>query len=114
MQYVSAAQRTTLSAVVALTLLVGVLFVATPKASASQSQCPANAVCVWEGRNFDGNFSWWPAWDTGCHSHVNNPELRSIWNRSGYWVGFGSYAVQSGVATGLPSGYVSGLVCWPV
>lgn len=116
MHTVPAVQRSVLAALVALTLLAGVLlFVAAPKASADLSQCPANAVCVWEGRTYDGNFSWWAASDTGCHNHVNNPNLRSIWNRTGYWVGWsGTYGVAPGVQWSLGSGYLSGPVCWPV
>lgn len=115
MRVLAVTRNASLCALAALTLLVGAMSVATPKASASLSQCPANAVCVWEGRNYDGNFSWWPAWDTGCHNHAFNPNLRSIWNNSNvWWVGFGSVAIGGNVQYSLPSGSVTTPICWPV
>lgn len=81
----------------------------------SLSQCSNNTVCVWEGRNFDGSFSWWPASDFGCHNHANNPLLRSIWNRTAYKVRFGGCCdIGPNVAFSLTSGYITGNICWPV
>lgn len=115
MHNASTLRKTFVNGLAALTLLACVLLVATPQASASLSQCPSNAVCAWEGRNFDGKFSWWPAWDTGCHNHVNNPNIRSGFNRTGYWVrfgGLGEFAPNTGFQ--LTSGSMTGLICWPV
>ena len=66
------------SALVALALIVGALFIAAPQASASTSQCnEANRVCVWALSGWEGNFSWW--WGgTGCHNHAENSNLRSV------------------------------------
>jgi len=71
-----------LGALVALAVLVAVLFVGTPKASAT-SQCPGGAVCAWSGANYTGTFSWWAA-NTGCHNHINNPNIRSMYNHTGH------------------------------
>jgi hypothetical protein len=43
---------------------------------------------------WEGNFSWWGA-GTGCHDHVENSNLRSVWNRTSHSiniVGRGSVA----------------------
>jgi Peptidase inhibitor family I36 len=48
----------------------------------STSQCSPGTMCVWSNANFTGNFSQWPASDTGCHPHAGNPSLRSGWNRT--------------------------------
>jgi hypothetical protein len=108
-------RKALVSALVAFALVAGALFVAAPKASAGLDQCSPNTVCVWEGSNFNGNFSWWPAWDTGCHNHASNPNIRSGFNRTGYWVrfgGHGSFAPNTGFQ--LTSGSITGLICWPV
>jgi Peptidase inhibitor family I36 len=114
MHTVPVTRKVFLSALVALALFVGAMFVATPRASASQSQCSRGTVCVWSGSNFDGNFSWWPAGSTGCHSHANNPNLRSGWNRTGYRVRIGGdgflYPDYVFNDFGNP---VTGLICWP-
>lgn len=108
------ARRARLSALVALAVLAGTLFVAAPKASAALADCPANAVCAWEGRNFNGQVSWWPDWDWGCHNHIWNPEIRSWANNTGYWVRFGGAGIHPPYsAYALPSGYIHGLICWP-
>ena len=82
--------------------------------SASESQCPANAVCAWSGANYTGGFSWWPANDTGCKAHAQIPTVRSGKNNTGYWVRFGGQ-VTLPPATSFASGYsVAGQICWPV
>jgi Peptidase inhibitor family I36 len=116
MHTVPVAQKVFLSALVALALLAGALFVAAPKASASKSQCSANTVCAWENSNFTGNFSQWAASDTGCHNHAGNPKIRSGWNRTGVNVRFGGAGVlEPGKAFELLSGDpITGEICWPV
>ena len=77
-------------ALAALAVLAGVLFSSAPKASAAtKGDCPANYVCAWEGYNYSGELSYWPEWNTGCHSHAGNPKIRSLWNRSNYFVRYG-------------------------
>lgn len=75
------ARKGFLAALVALALLAGALFVATPKASANISQCSANTACAWSNGGWEGQFSWWPL-NSGCHFHENNPSIRSIYNRT--------------------------------
>ena len=113
---ISVARKISLSALVALILLVGALFVAAPKASAGLGQCPYNAMCIWSQPQYQGQFSWWPAHDTGCHNHANNPNIRSAFNNMiSYTARVGGFAIL-GPLTG--HGYypqnVTGLVCWPV
>jgi hypothetical protein len=111
---------------------LGVLVLAAPAASAeivikpvttsemsplSLSQCSSGTVCAWENSNFTGNFSQWPASNTGCHNHSGNPSIRSGWNRS-------PYNVRYGGGPTLPPGYafevnpgenpITGEICWPV
>ena len=115
MHTVPVARKVFLSALVALTLLVGALFIATPKASASLEQCANGYVCVWELSNFSGAFSAWPASSTGCHSHINNPNIRSAWNRTGYYVRLGGWGtIGPGSSIQLNSGWITGEICWPV
>jgi Peptidase inhibitor family I36 len=101
-----------LRALLLVSLLGALILTAAPGASASLSQCPSNAMCVWEGRNYDGNFSWWAASDTGCHTHAGNSQLRSGWNRTSYGVDFGGWWVPPNIGpVQIPSGYVTGPVC---
>lgn len=103
-----------LSALAALTLLAGALFVAAPKASAAKSQCSANTVCAWENSNFTGNFSQWSAGETGCHNHAGNPNIRSGWNRIGSNVRYGGVLIlEPGFAFEKPTGNaITGEICW--
>lgn len=81
-----------------------------------QIDCPANAMCVWQSRNYDGNFSWWPESNTGCHPHPGNPEIRSGWNRTAYRVRLGGAGyVQAGHPFFVPEGQgpIYGEICWP-
>lgn len=116
MHNVSVAQRTFLSALAALVLLAGALFVAAPKASAAKSDCPANHVCAWEGYNYTGQLSYWAESNTGCHSHAENPKIRSLWNRSGYRVRYGGQGVfEPGAFASQNPGEnpITGEICWP-
>lgn len=79
--------------------------------SAVLSQCPANAVCAWSLNNYQGNFSWWPAWDTGCHNHEYNPTIRSGFNNTGYWVRFGG-VVTMAPYSGFGASSIAGQICW--
>jgi hypothetical protein len=85
--------------------------------SAALYQCPANAVCAWSQLYFEGAFSWWPYWATGCHDHANNPYIRSGYNNTGYWVRFGgvvTLAPYSGFAVNPAANPITGRICWPV
>jgi Peptidase inhibitor family I36 len=77
--------------------------------------CSANHMCVWENNNFTGNFSQWPAWDTGCHNHASNPKLRSGWNRTGYTVRVGGafYLGSGNTFQVLEGNPITGEICWP-
>jgi hypothetical protein len=115
MHTIPVARKAFLSALVALALLAGALFVATPKASAGLGQCPANAVCIWQNSDATGNFSWWPASNTGCHDHINNPRIRTAFNNTAnYRVRVGGAAtIDPGVVYVNESG-ITGQICWPV
>jgi Peptidase inhibitor family I36 len=115
MYSVSIARRTSLSALVALALFAGALFAGAPKASASMSQCPSNSVCIWSGSDFSGEFSHWPASESGCHNHSSFLAFRSGWNNTGKSVNFGDAgSIPSGesfyVTGGEPS--YTGEICW--
>lgn len=116
MHTVPVARKASVTALVALLLLVGALLISAPKASAGLGQCPQNAVCAWETPDYGGNFSWWPASSTGCHNHANNPHIRSAWNRTNYWVRFGGLGTFSpnGGGFNLYVGSMTGDICWPV
>jgi hypothetical protein len=81
----------------------------------SLSQCSANTMCVWENNDFTGNFSWWAESNTGCHSHLSNPKLRSGWNRTGYRVRVGgALYLYPGESFRLIEGNpITGEVCFP-
>jgi len=107
--------KVSLSALVALLLLMGAMFVATPKASAGLEQCSAGQVCIWQNSNFTGTFSWWSRADTGCHNHEGNPNIRSAWNRTDYWVRLGGRGpVAPGNTLQEFSGAITGQICWPI
>jgi Peptidase inhibitor family I36 len=82
----------------------------------SLGQCPANAVCAWSQTNYEGNFSWWPASDTGCHSHASNPNIRSGFNNTGYSVRYGGGPTMppyTGFGLNAGANSITGLICWP-
>jgi hypothetical protein len=105
-----------LSALVAAAPLAGALFITTPKASAGLGQCPENAVCVWQFSDATGDFSWWPASDTGCHAHANNPNIRAAWNRTANaWVNVGgAQTIAPNVVYSRENPPITGQICWPV
>jgi hypothetical protein len=78
------------------------------------SQCPANAVCAWEARAFEGNFSWFAASETGCHPHPGLPEMRSGYNNTHHTVFYGPEEIKEGVAWNLEVGKnpIVGQICW--
>jgi hypothetical protein len=83
----------------------------------SLAQCSANTVCAWANNDFTGNFSWWPASNTGCHNHASNPSIRSGYNRSGYNVRYGGGpTLPPGFAFQVNPGEnpITGEICWPV
>jgi hypothetical protein len=109
-------RRVLLSALAAFAMLLGTLSVAAPKAAAGLGQCPDNAVCVWQYADQTGNFSWWPASDTGCHDHVDNPNIRSAYNRTANYrvsVG-GGQTIDPGVVYIRENPAITGQICWPV
>jgi len=83
----------------------------------SQSQCSAGTMCIWEAKQWAGNFSWWPQSSWGCHSHAEIPKFRSWWNRTQFTVrlgGWGNVPPGQPAATFVLDGdYISGDVCWP-
>jgi hypothetical protein len=104
------ARKLFLSALAALALLAGALFVATPTASANLGQCSENTVCLWANEDYTGNFSFWAASDRGCHNHEGNPSLKSVWNRTsntieipgrGFRIAPGAHIGWSEAATGV-------------
>jgi hypothetical protein len=101
-----------LGALVAPALLAAVLFVATPKASASISQCePGGKVCAWSGGSATGNFSWWAA-NTGCHNHAGNPNIRSMYNRTDHDIELpGRGFLGAGFSFGWAEPAITGLIC---
>ncbi len=80
----------------------------------SLSQCSSNYMCVWENSNFTGNFSQWPASNTGCHNHSGNPKLRSGYNRTGYVVRVGGafYLYPGETFQVLEGNPITGEICW--
>jgi hypothetical protein len=114
MQNVSVARKTLLSALVALMLLAGAWAIATPKASASMSECPANSVCIWQNSNFSGALSIWSGEETGCHTHEANPNIRSGENRSKHAVRFGGVIeLEPGLWFEKSGGNaITGEICW--
>lgn len=103
----------------ALSAIPAVSVISAPSAYASQAQCQehflSQPVCAWQGTEYGGEFSWWPASSTGCHSHVKNANLRSFWNLSPYTIRVGGWGtLPSGL--GLQFGAnepITGEICWP-
>ena len=109
------ARKISLSALAALALLAGALFVAAPKASAGAGQCSPTTMCVWQDIAFTGNFSWRYAEDRVCHDHLGNPEIRSAWNRTPYTVALGGKTTLAPTvqwSSGAAWSYVTGWICW--
>lgn len=100
---------------IALLAVSGVLAASAPSADAAKSQCSPHQVCVWEGFNFTGEFSWWAESDKGCHSHTGNPKLHTVWNNTGTKTRFGDWSTLTpgtwGEIFGNP---LTGEICWPV
>ena len=115
MKGASIPRKTFLGALAALTLFAAALLAHTPQASASKGECPSNSVCVWSSVNFTGNFTHWSEINTGCHSHVGNPEIRSGWNNTFRFVRFGGRFTK---ASGQffenvgGEGPITGEICW--
>jgi hypothetical protein len=103
----------------ALIMMLGALAVAvfgSGTAEASTAQCSVGYMCVWENNDYTGNFSQWPASNTGCHRHEGNPSLRSGWNRTNWRVQVGGrFTLEPGNFFALGSGTnpVTGEICWP-
>jgi uncharacterized membrane protein len=83
---------------------------------ASLSQCSAGTMCIWEGKQWVGNFAWWPQSSWGCHSHAGIAKFRSWWNRTQFTVrlgGWGKIPPGAQETFVLEGDYISGEVCWP-
>lgn len=80
----------------------------------SESQCAQGTMCIWQANNFGGNFSWWYGQSTGCVDHNANPEIRSLWNRTGFSAELEGYEhnpiPSGGKITG--AGVYTGYLCW--
>jgi hypothetical protein len=80
----------------------------------SEAQCNQGTMCIWQANNFEGNFSWWFGQSTGCVDHNANPEIRSLWNRTGFSAELEGYAhnpiPSGGKITG--AGVYTGYLCW--
>ena len=114
MQIVPVVRKMSWGALIALALLVSAMLVATQKASASIGQCPeATVICVWSRTNYEGTFSWWSAADWGCHNHIENPNVRSVWNRTGLYVTLGERGTSFPHERKPIEPAVTGLICWP-
>lgn len=84
--------------------------------TASLSQCTAGTMCIWEAKQWTGQFAWWPQSSWGCHSHSGIPKFRSWWNRTQFTVrlgGWGKVAPGAQESFVLDGDYISGDVCWP-
>jgi Peptidase inhibitor family I36 len=122
MHSISIGRKAFLGALAALALLTGALLTSAHKASASLSQCGETAICVWENNNFTGNFSWWHSWEEGCHSHDNNPKIRSGEDRSTLNVRFGGQVTLEPLVPPFYTTFqlaaganpITGQICWPV
>lgn len=103
-------------------MLAGALFISAPKASASLSQCPESAVCIWENNNFTGEFSFWSGSETGCHNHVKNPKIKSGEDRTLQNVRFGGWGTIRPLEPPFKTTFqlaagenaITGEICWPV
>jgi hypothetical protein len=95
-------------------VVVGVLAFSASGASASWSQCPENAGCVWSGYNGEGQISWWYPELNACHAHNNNPQIRSWWNRTDYYMHMGIGIAQPHSSASLNPAYnpFTGEVCF--
>ncbi len=115
MHTVPVARKMFLSALVALALLAGALFVATPNASADRSQCSSNTVCAWSNSGYIGNFSFWAASDRGCHNHESNPRLRSVWNRTNNTISIPGKGINVGPGGSISleggANEITGVIC---
>jgi peptidase inhibitor family I36 len=114
MHAVPVARKALLGALLALALIAGALLTTAPKAAASMSQCnEAGRVCVWALSGWEGNFSWWGA-GTGCHDHVENSNLRSVYNRTSHSiniVGRGSVAPNTAISLTAGEPSITSQIC---
>ena len=121
-QSISGSRRALVVVLAALALLAGALFISATKASASISECPESAVCVWENNNFTGKFSYWEAGNEGCHTHEFNPKIRSGDDRTTKNVRFGGWGTIRPLEPPFKTTFqlaagenpVTGEICWPV
>ncbi len=82
MHIVPVARKIFLSALVALALFAGALFVAAPKASADSS-CVANMVCIWDQINYGGAKEYYSCELIGTYGTPFGNPYRSAKNRCG-------------------------------
>lgn len=74
-------RKALVSALLALALLTGVLFVAAPKASAQS--CVANFVCIWDQVNYGGAIAYYECSKLGTYATPFGNPFRSAKNRCG-------------------------------
>jgi hypothetical protein len=70
-------------ALVALAMFVSALFVATPKASATDASCIANYICIWNQVNYNGAKYYYACNTVGVFSTPYGNPYRSAKNRCG-------------------------------
>lgn len=83
MHSVSFVRKGVLSALVALALLAGALFVATPKAHAGFETCPERFICAYSEHEGNGTRTDIAGESSGCHNHEGVPFILSIKNHTG-------------------------------
>jgi hypothetical protein len=83
MHTTAVARKGFLSALVALAVLAGALFVATPQAHAGFETCPPTKVCAYSGHEGTGTRADIPGESGGCHAHEGVPFVLSIKNHTG-------------------------------
>ena len=85
-----------------------------PAAGASPAAtCYEGQECAWAGY-FGGQFSFWAAYETGCHNHASNPTLTSGSNFTPYRLRVGGYGYVAPHNNWYSSGGpVYGELCWP-
>ncbi len=76
------ARKGFLTALVALTVLAGALFVSTPKAFAGFESCASTMVCLYSNQNGEGEIRVFNGEDVGCKT-LSGINPRSIFNNTG-------------------------------
>lgn len=85
---------------------------AVPLSPLSLGQCTQGTICIWGANNWEGNFSWWGGQNTGCQNHPGNPEIRSLWNRTGFTAELQGYGQIPSGERFTNKGVFTGYLCW--